>query len=797
LLFALLVVSPARAAVSFAPAVSYRVGDATHGMASADFNQDGNRDLVVVNRHGFSVLSGRDDGTFASQVNYGLGSSEFPHAVATGDFNRDGDPDLVITNASRFVNSQSWVVLGGAKASFGPPATIPVGLSQSVVVGNFDTDDNPDLAVATIYGDNGSGTAGGGVVVLAGNGDGTFAPPTLNLVHGGSPTYVVGTGDFNGDDDPDLAAVSGYDDVTILVGAADDTFNRRDTTYPTPVEPEPDAIGVSDFDGDSDPDLAVPDPLGFEGRVWVLRGLEGPTFAPAASYGEAEGNYPTSVAVADFNADGDQDLASASLDHLATVLTGGPGVSFGDSQRFAIGSAGTSDVARDFNHDGYPDLVVAAGGAVAVFLNRPVGPYPDPVAFPATVVSHESPAQTVVLTNNRSTSLSVGGIALTGADAAQFAAVGDGCSGATVPPGGTCSVQLRFRPANTGAYSARLEFVDDGPGSPQSAALTGTGVTPVGFNPTAVAFGSTVWGLQSAPRTVTVTNNGTRGLSISSTAVVGADPSVFTTSNDTCRRQTIAPGASCGIAVTFRPGGLGPRSASLQLNDDAADSPQLVPLSGTGVSPAGLPTSATFQKRPEHTVSGAKTVTLTNRGTANLAVDSVALTGADADDFRAGSDTCTGATLAGGQSCSVQVRFAPLSPGFKTAGLRFTDSAPDGAQTVALSGAAFASPALALSPTSLKLGHVPVGTTSAAKTVTLTNIGSLQMTIWSILVEGANASDFTGLTQNCTGALGPGQSCTASVAFQPTATGTRTATLTIQDSAPGSPHHLRLQGTGT
>jgi Abnormal spindle-like microcephaly-assoc'd, ASPM-SPD-2-Hydin len=175
------------------------------------------------------------------------------------------------------------------------------------------------------------------------------------------------------------------------------------------------------------------------------------------------------------------------------------------------------------------------------------------------------------------------------------------------------------------------------------------------------------------------------------------------------------------------------------------------------------------------------------------------VTGADAGSFPLGGDTCTGQTLVTGQSCTVQVRFRPLGVGAKTAALRFSDSAIDSPQTVALSGTGTPSPWLERSVQGLKFGHIAVGATSPAKTVTLTNVGSAPMTIKGIAKEGANPTDFRNLTQTCTaiGTLNPGQSCTASIAFRPTATGPRSATLTITDSAPRNPHHVALSGTGT
>jgi hypothetical protein len=72
------------------------------------------------------------------------------------------------------------------------------------------------------------------------------------------------------------------------------------------------------------------------------------------------------------------------------------------------------------------------------------------------------------------------------------------------------------------------------------------------------------------------------------------------------------------------------------------------------------------------------------------------------------------------------------------------------------------------------------------------------MTISQIALEGTNSADFVGLDETCTGltSLDPGDSCTAELAFHPTATGARSATLTITHTAPRSPLRVSLSGTG-
>jgi hypothetical protein len=88
-----------------------------------------------------------------------------------------------------------------------------------------------------------------------------------------------------------------------------------------------------------------------------------------------------------------------------------------------------------------------------------------------------------------------------------------------------------------------------------------------------------------------------------------------------------------------------------------------------------------------------------------------------------------------------------------------------------------------------------VGTTSAARAVTVTNSGATSLTGVGVSITGTNGADFS-QTNTCGISLGAGASCTISVTFQPTARGTRTATLAVADSDPTSPQQVSLTGTG-
>ena len=105
-------------------------------------------------------------------------------------------------------------------------------------------------------------------------------------------------------------------------------------------------------------------------------------------------------------------------------------------------------------------------------------------------------------------------------------------------------------------------------------------------------------------------------------------------------------------------------------------------------------------------------------------------------------------------------------------------------------------PVANLSASTLDFGTRAINTTTQGSPITLSNIGGAALSIDSIGVSGANATDFA-QTSNCPASLAPATSCSITVSFTPSAAGTRTATLVVQDNASGSPHTVSLSGSGT
>ncbi len=205
------------------------------------------------------------------------------------------------------------------------------------------------------------------------------------------------------------------------------------------------------------------------------------------------------------------------------------------------------------------------------------------------------------------------------------------------------------------------------------------------------------------------------------------------------------------------------------------------------------PTALSFGSQPVGASSPPSTITVTNTGSTNLIVGSITISGANASDFSKSADACSSAAVKPNGTCTVAVIFTPSAAGNRTAALSITDNGTGGVQTVALSGTG-ASPSASLSPASLKFSGQLVGTTSDAQAVSLSNNGSMALTVSKIAVTG-NFSQ----TNNCGSSLPAGSSCSVKVTFTPKAGGSLTGSLTITDNnngVSGSTQSLNLSGTG-
>jgi centrosomal CEP192-like protein len=416
---------------------------------------------------------------------------------------------------------------------------------------------------------------------------------------------------------------------------------------------------------------------------------------------------------------------------------------------------------------------------------------PSSLTFANQAVGTTSAAQAATLSNSGNSALSISSIAITGTNSGDFAQTNN--CGASLAANSSCTINVTFTPAATGARTGTLTVTDNASNSPQTVSLSGTGMMlAVSVSPSSLSFGNQQVNTTSAPQAVTLSNSTSGSVTINSIAIAGTNSGDFAETNN-CS-GSLAAGASCTINVTFTPTAAGSRTATLTVTDNASNSPQTVSLSGTGVSLTVnvSPSSLSFGNQQVNTTSEPKAVTLSNTGSGSVTINSMAIAGANSGDF-AETNNC-GGSLPAGASCTVNVTFMPTATGSRAATLAVTDNASNSPQSVNLSGTGTA-PTVSVSPTSLSFGTQLPLITSPPQTVTVKNTGYGPVTISSITISGSNAGDFA-QSNNCGSSLAAGASCTISVTFTPTTLGNESATLNITDDATGSPQTVSLSGTG-
>jgi hypothetical protein len=326
---------------------------------------------------------------------------------------------------------------------------------------------------------------------------------------------------------------------------------------------------------------------------------------------------------------------------------------------------------------------------------------PSAIAFGEVVVGTSSGAQQVTITSSGSAALNMTGIALSGANAADFAIVNSGAnpcptgSGSLVI-GASCTVGIRFAPPAgdaAGSMSAILSVIDNAAGSPQVVSLTGAATVPpsIQISPASLNFSPQSVGIASAPQTVMMLNASAGSLSIGGVSVSGANAADFAETNN-CP-PSLRAAASCTLSVVFTPTALSTstRTAAVNVTDNAPNSPQKIALIGS-VTQAGIsitPASINFGGQLAGTSGQPQTITVTNTGTGALSFSSIAVSGAV--DFVVSANTCKGANVSAGGTCTVQVTFGPActnGSAARSATLVLTDNVTGSPQSVALSGSA-------------------------------------------------------------------------------------------------------------
>ncbi|MCW2595845.1 MAG: hypothetical protein JWP39_1733, partial [Jatrophihabitans sp.] len=213
--------------------------------------------------------------------------------------------------------------------------------------------------------------------------------------------------------------------------------------------------------------------------------------------------------------------------------------------------------------------------------------------------------------------------------------------------------------------------------------------------------------------------------------------------------------------------------------------------------PASLSTdSVTFAPQLVGSSSPQQLITITDTGDYPIIFGSIVFGGTDPQDFLTSRGSCL-AELDPQQSCALVVGFTPTAAGARAATITVSDNEGQDMQTIALAGLGQApSAAITFSATSIDFGTQTPGVRSPSRFVTVTNTGGQPLTFSGLSADGAAPGDFSGDIGTCLHPVDPGASCQLGASFDPTASGTRTATLHFYDNAVGSPQAITLTGVG-
>jgi len=516
-----------------------------------DLNGDGKLDILTSDwMVGTAVLLGNGDGTFQPSQSYATSGAS---GYATGDVNGDGIPDIAMSGGGGGVT----VLLGNGDGSFSPRADLPLGISQadimSATIADFNGDGKLDIAVAA--GQNGSGLA-----VLLNKGDGSFAAPVFSPWRGVSNTLSAhGAGDFNNDGHVDLVVGGEY----LLLGKGDGTFGA-------PIRFNMDVLSgpfvVGDFNNDGNPDVVVVGGYGETQPIELFLGNGDGTFQPERRFWNLKSIPGFYAVAADFNRDGDLDLAVTVNPSGVAVLLGDGKGNFANPVIYPTDDLPFGLALGDLNKDGIPDLIATTSQNLDVFMGKGDGtfkPYVEytPAGFPFTVTTGDF----------------------------------DGDGKVDVALTSTSGLELFFGNGN-GTFSARVGFMASG-GPMFAADLNGDGIDDIliaggngslfmsapfaSLSPSQLNFGKAGTGVQSPSLPVRISNVGLGPLHVNG-ATVGAP---FSVSTSGCQ-FAIGKESSCSLEAAVQPSTAGTDYGQILIDSDARNGRLAVPVTVTAITKA-------------------------------------------------------------------------------------------------------------------------------------------------------------------------------------------------------------------
>jgi hypothetical protein len=369
----------------------------------------------------------------------------------------------------------------------------------------------------------------------------------------------------------------------------------------------------------------------------------------------------------------------------------------------------------------------------------------------------------------------------------------------SVAPQSEVSVGVVFTPKTAGLKTGTLQITSDAANvSPLTVSLEGTGtdvpMPTLVVSPAAIDFGAAEIGL-ARTLTVSMRNEGTKGVTISELALMAADGVSFELVAAPDLPTVVSPNDTVTAELRFVPTTTGTATGTLHILSDDSDNPDMVlPVSGEALPEpvVQLTVSPSPMDFGEIRVDTAQTLPLsmTNIGSAPLDVTGLTVSNGVNNIFQLGLDRQTPFTVNPGDTETINVVFRPTAAGVFTGTVGIQSNVP--AAMVPLRGTGIA-PAITLTPATLDFGVVSVGS-SRTLTVTAMNTGRAALNISAITIAGVG---FTLGADATPGILQPNATKTFEVTYQPNSRGVASGVVRVNnDTAENAVAEIPLGGTG-